>query len=89
MIEFKRKGKTVTCEVGGQHPVAGWHVTFSAVQAGEFYALLVHNNLENALENRLRAIREQAYRQGVEDGRGKKRRLKNFSSGWNPRNIGW
>ncbi len=91
-ISFTRNGKTstkVVADIGTNLPVKRSVLCFDWECEHEYISALLQEHLQKQLSDTLSNIRKAAYRQGLKDGRGKKRILTDFYTGFDPDDVGW
>jgi predicted SPOUT superfamily RNA methylase MTH1 len=81
MISFVREGSKVTIRVTGQSPIADKIYPFSYEAGTEGYALLLRQNLADALWQAIKKAREEEYEKGWKAAKAKKRK-ETYFAGW-------
>lgn len=79
MIEIFRKRNILEIQIMGKYPISNWKFTFTWDAESEIYAILLVQNLQSALSDKIKKIREQEYNRGWKDAKNKNKKETYFS----------
>lgn len=82
MIKIYAEKDKVQIQFEGMWPIAKWYFTASFNTASEPYAALLADNVQTAMQERLKEIKRRAYNRGREDMRRRRKKQTFFCSNW-------
>lgn len=87
MIHITRSEKIVSLQVDLS---IGWNIKLKYERNSEMDAILIKNQLQKDLDEKIASIRREAYNQGWKDKQGKKvHKKKNFFTGMDTTGVGY
>lgn len=78
MIKISRKKENVTVDISLS---IGWDIELTYLRSSEMDAILLSNQIEKDLQNRIETIRREAYQLGWKQAKSKKVRKKDWFNG--------
>lgn len=82
MIQFKVEESSLVVSISGSYPVSTYTWNAPIQCSSKAYALLLQENFNTAMQNKLENIRKEAYNQGWKNAKAKTFKNKWFSCLW-------